>query len=162
MTGPMATDVLDRLRGFVAAEIGRDSVAAFVYGSVAARRTVPGSDIDFFVITNNLVPSQRRREISAVFVALQRELGFIPDLHYPIEVFSVTQCLKALYGPAVKAALCRMDTTDRLPANPTGSDEIEILRALLDFRIEILVNSVLFRLTSQARLSLYTWKPIEE
>ncbi|MFI0448041.1 nucleotidyltransferase family protein [Actinomadura sp. 6N118] len=152
MTGQRTVDLPRRLRSFVADEFGANATAAFVYGSVAAQRARRDSDIDFFVITRAPIRLERLTQIASAFATLQRDLGYVPDPKYPIEIFTAEECRKALAAPAVKLELRRIADREGPPTVLGDSDEVEILRALLDHRIEILADPLLISLTEQASL----------
>ena len=140
---------LDPIRGFLVEHLGTTLSAAFVYGSVAAGRAGPTSDLDCFVITECDLDDARRLRIGSGFAALQRGLGFTPDPAYPIELFSVTLCRKILADPALESLLSSA-VTRGVDTHVGESDQVELLRALLDRRLVVRPAAVLNELTAQA------------
>lgn len=138
------------LTAFLVDQLGEDLVAAFVYGSVAAGRAGPDSDIDCFVLTRRDLPADRRRQLDLDFSQLQRELGYSPDPEYPIEVFSRLACSMLLASDAL-ACVLREASTGWLNPEAVVSDEVEVLRALLDRRLVLQPAAALDDLTDRAR-----------
>jgi hypothetical protein len=139
-------------------EFGSDVTAAFIYGSVAWQHIHQGSDIDCFIVTAGEVPAPLRQYIRAEFVELQRSLGFTPDIDYPVEVFSVAACRTALSGQTLALILAEALAAGRVRPDSVETDELEILRALLDKRLVLRPAPALDSLTTQAHavLARYT------
>ena len=135
---------------FLGDRLGEELVAAFIYGSVAAGRAGPDSDIDCFVLTAGDLTEDLRAQLGAEFAELQRELGYRPDPDYPLEVFSVAQCESVLAGDTFARIVADADH-GRLDPQAATSDEAEILRALLDQRLVVKHAPALDQLTDQAR-----------
>jgi predicted nucleotidyltransferase len=126
--------------------------AAFVYGSVAADRAGPGSDIDCFVLLAEGTNTVLRERIRSAFTDLQRRLGFTPDPVYPLELFTPTQCRAAFEGDHVRLALLGAAAAEPLDTLVSESDEAEILRALVDTRLSVLDSPEMDDLTRRAWL----------
>jgi predicted nucleotidyltransferase len=141
---------LDPLRSLLTEHLGAAFVA-FIYGSVAADRAGPSSDIDCFVITAGEIGAPQRRQLVAEFAELQRALGFTPDLDYPIEIFSAEACHAILQSTALNHMLTAAMAAN-LDRGAADSDDMEVLRALLDRRLVLRHAPVLDRLTTQARV----------
>jgi len=127
--------------------------AAFVYGSVAAGRNHPGSDLDCFVLLTEEPDPVHRLRVGEEFAALQRRLGLTPDPHHPVELFTVGACWSALRSPTAGRLLAG-DAGQ--PPDPADSDEVEIMHALLDERIELRSSPCLAALTDQAEAVVRT------
>ncbi|MFD0404123.1 nucleotidyltransferase domain-containing protein [Kitasatospora sp. NPDC127116] len=112
-------------------------VAAFVYGSVATGHAGPGSDIDCFVMLDNLPDPGTREQLRVGFGRLQTALGYTPDLNYPIEVFSVEQCLAALSSATTHRALGQACSQAALCEDLAETDAVEVLRAMLGTRLTV-------------------------
>ncbi|HEX8346922.1 MAG TPA: nucleotidyltransferase domain-containing protein [Actinoplanes sp.] len=125
-------------------------ISAFVYGSVAAGRAGPGSDIDCFVITASDLDGPQHRRLDAGFAELQRTLGYTPDPDYPIEIFSVGACQAALRSSELDRMLTAAAVAGGMDRRMAESDEVEVLRALLDRRLVLRHAEVLDVLTTQA------------
>jgi hypothetical protein len=125
--------------------------AAFIYGSVAARRNGPGSDLDCFVLTQRDLGQDELRRTNAAFASLQKKLGFTPDPAYPVELFSIHACRTILSDPALDQILTNATTTGIEP-DIVQSDQVEVLRALLDRRLVVQHSTCLDVLTAQAQL----------
>jgi Nucleotidyltransferase domain len=140
---------LDPIRCWLREHLGASVNAAFVYGSVAAGRHGPGSDLDCFVLTRGDLGGQDRDQAREGFAALQRTLGFTPDTAYPVELFSVESCRTILSGP-VLAAVLEAAATRSIETRTAQSDDVEVLRALLDRRLPVQHSTCLDELTHQA------------
>jgi hypothetical protein len=136
------------------ARLGSEVTAAFIYGSVARQRVHAASDVDCFILTSNDFPPSQRHYIRNEFVELQRTLGFTPDVDYPVELFSVAACRAALSGPTLNLILTEALVTGQVRRKFLESDDVEILRALLDRRLVLRHAPVLDALTRQARATL--------
>jgi predicted nucleotidyltransferase len=128
--------------------------AAFVYGSVAAGRNHPGSDLDCFVLLTEEPDPVHRLRVGEEFAALQQRLGLTPDPHHPVELFTVGACWSALRSPRTGRLLA--DAAAGQPPDPADSDEVEIMHAFLDERIELRSSPCLAALTSQAETLVQT------
>jgi predicted nucleotidyltransferase len=140
---------LDPLRRLLAEHLGDTLVSAFVYGSVAAGRAGPGSDIDCFVITADDLGEPQCRRLGAEFAELQRTLGFTPDPDYPIEIFSTAACEAILQSSELDRILAAA-VVGGMDSQTAESDEVEVLRALLDRRLVLRHAEVLEVLTTDA------------
>jgi predicted nucleotidyltransferase len=138
------------VQDFLVAELADAVAAAFIYGSVAGGRSGPSSDIDCFVITHCDLPAEVRTRVAVGFTALQRSLGFVPDPEYPIEVFSVRFCDSTLRGPVLERIVSDVAIGGVMDSQVAASDEVEVLRALLDQRIVVRPGPVLADVTSLA------------
>jgi hypothetical protein len=141
---------LDPIHHWLQDHLGTALNAAFVYGSVAAGRNGPDSDLDCFVLTHRDLGVDERRQTAAAFAALQRRLGFNPDPAYPVELFSIEACRTALSDPVLGRILTDAATA-AIEADIAQSDEMEVLRALLDRRLVVQHSTCLDALTAQAR-----------
>jgi Polymerase beta, Nucleotidyltransferase len=141
---------LDPIRHWLEDHLGVTVNAAFIYGSVAAGRNRPGSDLDCFVLTEQGLVGAERRRIKAGFATLQRELGFTPDPVYPVELFSIEACRTILSDPALGRILTKTAMDDIEP-DVAQSDQVEVLRALLDRRLVVRHSTCLDVLSEQAR-----------
>jgi hypothetical protein len=142
---------LEPLRSLLKQQLGDALVAAFVYGSVAAGRAGPSSDIDCFVITADDLDGAHRRRVGMAFSSVQRALGFTPDPDYPIEVFSTEACRSILQGTDLDHMLMAAAVSGSMDRRIAESDEMEVLRALLDRRLVLRQAAVLDLLTVQAQ-----------
>lgn len=137
--------VQDMLAGFEGIE------GAFVYGSVARGTAGQGSDIDLFVVTvADLAPDVRARFGDAAD-RLQRELGYRPDPAHLVEVFSTATCARAVTGPLVLRATHQAADGSDIDRITLDSDDLEILRALLDQQLIVRHSPVVDGLTMLAR-----------
>ncbi|MEU2021886.1 nucleotidyltransferase domain-containing protein [Streptomyces sp. NPDC016469] len=127
-----------------------EAVAAFVYGSVAAGRAGPASDVDTFVLLARPLSDGAARELRTSFVDLQRRLGYVPDTDYPVELFTVEQVHTALTGAVVERAVEQSRSVEKLGTALAESDEVEILRALLGVRLTVRHSPRLDELTALA------------
>ena len=152
---------LDPIRLLLAEHLGDTLVSAFVYGSVAAGRAGPDSDIDCFVITADDLGEPQRRLLSAEFAKLQGTLGFTPDPDYPIEVFSAAACQATLRSSELDRMLTAA-IVGGMDSQTAESDEVEVLRALLDRRLVLRHAAVLDDLTTQAHalVGRHTSEPV--
>jgi hypothetical protein len=139
---------------FLADQLGDVLVAAFIYGSVAAGRIRPGSDIDCFVLTGRELSQHERHEVSVRFAELQRQLGFTPDAGYPIELFSAAACEALLGDPSLDTAMRDAAATGTIGQLLAESDTVEVLRALLDRRLVLRPARELDQLTERAQAIL--------
>jgi hypothetical protein len=138
------------------APLGPDLEAAFVYGSVARGAATTASDIDTFLITRNEPPVLLRKKLDDAFIRLNTEFGYRSDPGYPVEIFSVGTCEHALAGPLVLRAIDTAAREGTLDRQTHDSDDLEILRALLDQRILVINSPILESLTAIARQRLST------
>lgn len=123
---------------------------AFVYGSVAHGTARPGSDVDLFLVTvTELAPGERDR-LRADAEHLQRTLGYHPDPVHPIEVFPAARCFEALTGPLVLRAIHMAACGTPIDRITLDSDDVEILRALHDWRLTVRPSRVVDSLTTLA------------
>jgi len=145
--------VTDIVAGVVTATamVALELEAAFVYGSVARGTATPASDIDTFLLVRSELDAAQRDGLDAAFTRLQHEFGCRPDPDHPVEIFAVGTCERALAGPLV---LRSVDTAARggtLDQPTHDSDDLELLRALLDSRLPVIESLVLDSLTAIAR-----------
>ncbi|MGC5054729.1 nucleotidyltransferase domain-containing protein [Micromonospora sp. DT48] len=141
---------LAAIASFLERQLGSMLTAAFIYGSVAADRAGPYSDIDCFVITARDLSPEQRHLLGNEFATLQCSLGYVPDPDYPIELFSVGACVAALESEPLHRALAGA-AGGQLDPSVATSDEVEVLGALLDRRMVIRPSPVLDELTARAR-----------
>lgn len=141
------------IASFLESRLGPMLTAAFVYGSVASDRAGPNSDIDCFVVTGRPLSPEQRQLVSTEFATLQRSLGYVPDPGYPIELFPVSACLAALESETLRHAIADA-VGGHLDSAVATSDEVEVLRALLDRRVVIRSSPVLDELTARANTVL--------
>ncbi|MFL6076975.1 MAG: nucleotidyltransferase domain-containing protein [Mycobacteriales bacterium] len=139
---------------FLEEQLGDELAAAFIYGSVASGRARCGSDIDCFVITVRELASYRRHQVAVRFATLQRALGFSPDPEYPVEIFSIAACESVLAGAVMGRVLRDAALTRTIDPGLAESDDVEVLRALLDRRVVLRHAPVLDRLTSRTHALL--------
>jgi hypothetical protein len=140
---------LDPLRSLLVMHLGDKLVGAFINGSVAAGRAGPSSDIDCFVITQGALSAGQRGQLGVAFAKLQQELGFLPDLDHPIEIFSAEACRELLQSSELDRMLTAA-VAGSLDSHAAESDEVEVLRALLDRRLVLRHAEDLDVLTTQA------------
>lgn len=140
------TGAIDRLL----AERSCEAVAAFVYGSVATGRAGPTSDVDTFVLLARPLPDEAVRELRTSFVDLQKQLGYVPDTDYPVELFTMEQVHTALTGTEVERAVEQSRSQEELDTGLAESDGVEILRALLGARLTVRPSPRLDELTALA------------
>ncbi|GGK72418.1 nucleotidyltransferase domain-containing protein [Mangrovihabitans endophyticus] len=125
--------------------------AGFIYGSLAAGHAGPTSDVDCFVITGDDFDIAQRCQVGMAFADLQRQLGFTPDKNYPIEIFSAGACRSILQGGELNRVLEAAGRAGALERSMDESDEVEVLRALIDRRLVLRCSPVLDELTSLAQ-----------
>jgi hypothetical protein len=140
---------LDPVRRCLQEHLGAAVSAAFVYGSVAARRNGPGSDLDCFVLTQRDLDREERQRTRTIWAAVQRDLGFTPDPAYPVELFSTEACHTILASSELDAIL-RDAAMSGIEPDVAQSDAVEVLRALLDQRLVVLHSACLDVLTDEA------------
>ncbi|MGH3468286.1 MAG: nucleotidyltransferase domain-containing protein [Thermocrispum sp.] len=143
-------EITDAIRDLIQRLLGERVEAVFVYGSVAAGAATPHSDIDTFVISRVELPHQAAVEFRAECIRLQVELGYKPDLEYPVEIFSVRGCVDALHEVLTLRALTTAARGEVLDAMTHSSDCLEVLRALLYPRLVVIDSPVLDSLTRLA------------
>jgi len=145
--------VIGRLVSEVAAvldeALGPRLEAAFVYGSVAARRATATSDVDCLVVTRDEVAGEVRAGVRERFLALQVRLGHTPDPQHPVELFSLQRCRDALASGAVQRAL-RDAAAGVLAHELLDGDDLEVVRALVGDRITVRSSRALDQLSSGA------------
>lgn len=142
--------VVEKYRMALAEHLDTHLEAAFIYGSVARGTAGPDSDIDALVMTRTELPPEQLAEVRRICASLQRQLGYRPDAHSPVEVFSVEQCLCALRGVLVlRAVYCAAIGRD-IDTMTLETDDLEILRAMLDVRMPIVESPLLDSLTRLA------------
>ncbi len=124
---------------------------AFVYGSVAHGTARRGSDVDLFVVTVTELGPQVRTHLRSAAEELQRGLGHRPDPVHVVEVFPTARCVDALNGPLVLRATHMAAEGRPIDRTTLDSDDLEILRALLDRRLTVRPSPVLDSLTDLAR-----------
>ncbi len=146
----VATPVTSAVGALLDELLGDQFEAAFVYGSVARGTAGSQSDIDTFVITRAEIGPERRREIATRAVSLQADLGYQPDLEYPVEIFSVGQCVDLLHDVQTLRVLTAAGGGGELDAMTFNNDCLEVLRALLNRRLVIRDSPVLVSLTALA------------
>jgi predicted nucleotidyltransferase len=143
-----AEAVIDGARRLLLGVDGID--AAFVYGSVARGTARPDSDLDLFLVTVADLGQQQQERLRADAESLQRTFGYRPDPAHPVEVFSAVRCVDALTGPLVLRATYMGASGRPIDRVTLDSDDLEILRALLDHRLSVRTSPVLDDLTSLA------------
>lgn len=141
------TEVVESVRTLLAGFQGIDG--AFVYGSVARGTAGPASDVDLFVVTEG-APEWADR-LSGAADTLQRRLGYRPDPSHPVEVFPAAHCADALTGPLVACVLRSAAEGQQVDGELLDSDDLEILRALLDQRVAVRASPLVDGLTALAR-----------
>lgn len=129
---------------------GQDLAGCFVYGSVAAGTATSSSDVDCFVLTSHALPAPRRALVDRRFIEVQRCLGFAPDLSYPIEVFSVERSWQALRSVRVQTMLDAAGRDQPISAEAAESDDVEVLRALVNTHLPIVPTEALEALMAEA------------
>jgi predicted nucleotidyltransferase len=149
---------LDPIRNFLVEHLGATLTAAFVYGSVAAGRAGASSDLDCFVVTKCDLDDAQRLQIGSGFTRLQQRLGFRPDPAYPIELFSANTCRTVLADARLESLLSAAAARG-VDKHVAESDEVEVLRALLDQRLVVRPAAVLDELTAQAWTLLHRATP---
>jgi len=135
---------------FLDERLGGDLVAAFIYGSVAAGRAGPASDLDCFVLIKKPLITAQLELVKAEFGILQSDLGYAPDPDYPIELFAVDACHAALGSDLLNQILSEATTTGNIDPQMAEHDHVEVLRALLDHRIVVRQAPALDLLTALA------------
>jgi hypothetical protein len=143
-------EVVVAARRYVIDAFGPALLAGFIYGSVADATSGPHSDIDCFVLIGRVMPPRARLDAAAGFARLQRRLGFVPDPDFPIEVFTADACDAALDGPALATCLRPVAAGGVVVSETVESDDVEILRALLDTHLVLVENAALDRLVDRA------------
>lgn len=126
------------------------AVAAFVYGSVAAGRARPTSDVDTFVLLAQPMAAHAEQQLRSGFVELQERLGYTPDITYPVELFTVQQSQAALAGGEVSRAIQQACSQGKVSSDLADSDAVEVLRALLGARLTVRASAQLDELTVRA------------
>lgn len=140
----------DMIASFLDEHLGSDLVAAFVYGSVAAGRAGPASDLDCFVLVRMPLASVQLELIRTEFGVLQRRLGYVPDPEYPIELFTADACHAALDSDLLNDVLSDAAATGHIDPHVAEDDNVEVLRALLDHRVVLRQAPALDLLTARA------------
>ncbi|MDQ7909100.1 nucleotidyltransferase domain-containing protein [Phytohabitans sp. ZYX-F-186] len=135
---------------FLDERLGVDLVAAFIYGSVAAGRAGPGSDLDCFVLIKKPLGTAQMKLVKAEFGILQSGLGYVSDPDYPIELFTVDACHAVLGSDLLNQVLSEAATTGNVDPQIAEHDHVEVLRALLDHRIVVRDAPALDLLTTLA------------
>jgi predicted nucleotidyltransferase len=125
--------------------------AAIVYGSVARGTATAASDVDLLVLTTEPVTAQVAARLRQSVRELQLRLGYQPDAHHVVELFAVRACVEALTGPLVLRAVYQAATGREIDRLTLDSDDLEVLRALLDQHLTVLASPVLEGLVGQAR-----------
>lgn len=106
----------------------------FVYGSAARGTAGEESDIDTLLVTKEDVTDAQRSALSASYAQLQRRLGYTPDAVYPLELWSVRECLQ------------------HLSATDPDDDARELAFALTDDRLVVVDSPDAATLIESARL----------
>lgn len=143
-----ADHVVEAVRDMLARLDGVEG--AFVYGSVAHGTARPGSDVDLFVVTVTDLRPEARAHLHSAAEGLQRDLGYRPDPVHVVEAFSTARCVDALTGPLVLRATHMAADGRPIDQVTLDSDDLEILRALLDRRLVVRPSPVLDGLTDLA------------
>jgi predicted nucleotidyltransferase len=104
-----------------------------IYGSVARGTAREGSDIDTLLVTKDRLSDNRRRALGASYAQLQRRLGYTPDAAYPLELWSVRECVQ------------------HLAAAEPDDDTRELAFALTDDRLVVVDSPDAAALTETAR-----------
>ena len=133
-------EVAREVERFLARAAPVEAHAAFIYGSVAAGRAGPASDIDCFVLVAENTDTKTRERLRSGFIDLQQRLGFTPDPIHSLELFSVTRCRAALESEHVRLSLLRAAMATPETAEFDESDDMEILRALVGTRLSVVDN----------------------
>jgi predicted nucleotidyltransferase len=124
---------------------------AFVYGSVAHGTARPGSDADLFLVSVTELAPVLRDRLRTDVGHLQRALGYSPDPVHPVEIFPAARCVDALTGPLILRATHTAACGTPIDRITLDSDDLEILRALLDRRLPVRASPVLDSLTALAK-----------
>lgn len=150
MTGPAPSEVVvEAVRGLLARF---DHIeGALVYGSVARGTATAASDVDLLVLTTEPVAPQVSVRLRQSVHDLQLRLGYQPDPEHVVEVFAVPACVDALTGPLVLRAAQQAAAGREIDRLTLDSDDLEILRALLDRHLIVVASPVLDGLVALAR-----------
>ena len=108
-------------------------VAAFLYGSVVTGHSTADSDVDCFVILNEAVDPSERVALGRAFAELQKRLGHRPDPDYPLELFTVEDCRRAVADQALVSVFDPVSNFGSV-GDPLNPDNLEIVRALTGTR----------------------------
>lgn len=146
-----ASVVVGELRRLLQAQLSHEVDTAFVYGSVATGSASAGSDVDSFVITRAAQTPARRAQIGQAVARLQIELGYLPDLAHPVEIFATDACVSALQEATLVDALDLAGRGEELDPATFDSDCLEIARALLHPRLVVTASPNLERLSRIAQ-----------
>lgn len=150
MTGPASGEVVAQAARELLNQFDQVE-AAFVYGSVARGTATAASDVDLLVLTTAQVAPQVRVQLRQSTHKLQLQLGYQPDPEHTVEVFAVPACVDALTGPLVLRAVQQAATSREIDRLTLDSDDLEILRALLDRHLIVLDSPLLEGLVGLAR-----------
>lgn len=143
-------DVVEKYRMALAEHRDANLEAAFIYGSVARGTAGPDSDIDALVMTRTTLPPEQLADLRRVLADLQRQLGYQPDADAPVEVFSVERCLCAVRGVLVLRAVYCAAIGREIDTMTLETDDLEILRAMLDARLPVVDSPLLDSLSRLA------------
>jgi len=127
-----------------------DVEGALIYGSVARGSATAESDVDLFVVTNGTVDPGEHDRLRLDAGQMQRRLGYQPDPVHTVEVFTADRCVDALTGPLVLRATHVVADGQAIDRITVDSDDLEILRALLDRRLTVRASPVVDSLTALA------------
>lgn len=116
----------------------------FIYGSFAKGMQKKESDIDCFLISREALSYGKILELKNTAVACQIELGLVPDVEYPIEIFSIKECWNLLnidyFFKWAEAGFLEDESNDSL----------EMLRALISKHNIVKNNEIFLSLTMTA------------
>ncbi len=121
-------------------------VGFFIYGSVAESLASHKSDIDSMLITNSIMSGEQKAKLKRGAIYFQKKFGYLPDEVFPIEIFSLSECAKALelFGNAISSG----EILD------SEGDIVEICRSILSKKQIILGYDVVSSLESTLRANL--------